>query len=52
MWWDALTMSESPIDLQSIDASRPMEDLGQEEQMKIAELFWKNRNKSLINQSN
>ncbi|GLH02927.1 NudC domain-containing protein 3 [Gryllus bimaculatus] len=44
-WWDALFISEPKIDLQKIDASRPMEDLSQEEQMKIQELMWNQERK-------
>ncbi|XP_067005129.1 nudC domain-containing protein 3 [Anabrus simplex] len=44
-WWDALFVSEPKIDLKNIDASRPMDDLSQEEQMKIQELMWNHERK-------
>ncbi|KAG8232499.1 hypothetical protein J437_LFUL011268 [Ladona fulva] len=39
-WWESLLTTEEKINLQKIDASRPMDDLPQEEQMKIQELMW------------
>ncbi|KAJ9577192.1 hypothetical protein L9F63_006249 [Diploptera punctata] len=45
-WWDSLLVSEPKIDLSKIDASRPMEDLAQDEQMKIQELMWNQERKS------
>ncbi|KDR10273.1 NudC domain-containing protein 3 [Zootermopsis nevadensis] len=44
-WWDAVLLSEPKIDLSNIDATRPMEDLGQDEQMKIQELMWNQERK-------
>ncbi|XP_046399278.1 nudC domain-containing protein 3 isoform X4 [Ischnura elegans] len=46
-WWDALLTSEEKINLQNIDASRPMDDLRQEEQMKIQELMWAEQRKRM-----
>jgi hypothetical protein len=39
-WWDALLLSEPKIDLSRIDATRNMDDLAQDEQMKIQEIIW------------
>jgi hypothetical protein len=44
-WWDALLVSEEKIDLTNIDASKPMEDLAEDEQMKIQELMWNQERK-------
>jgi hypothetical protein len=38
-------VSEEKIDLSKIDASKPMEDLAQDEQMKIQELMWNQERK-------
>nr|CAD7264333.1 unnamed protein product [Timema shepardi] len=46
-WWDSLLVSEPKIDLKHIDACRPMDDLPQEEQMKIQELMWNEERKRL-----
>lgn len=40
-----MLLSEPKIDLSNIDATRPMEDLGQDEQMKIQELMWNQERK-------
>ncbi|PNF29974.1 NudC domain-containing protein 3 [Cryptotermes secundus] len=39
-WWDALLMSEEKIDLSNIDATNPINDLAEDEQMKIQEFMW------------
>jgi len=44
-WWTALLENEKPIDPKSIDAVRPMEDLAEDEQMKIQELMWNEEQK-------
>jgi hypothetical protein len=44
-WWDALLVSEEKIDLSNIDATKPMEDLADDEQMKIQELMWNQERK-------
>jgi hypothetical protein len=44
-WWDALLLSEPKIDLSSIDITRHMDDLAQDEQMKIHELMWNQERK-------
>lgn len=44
-WWDALLVSEEKIELSSIDATKPMEDLAEDEQMKIQELMWNQERK-------
>lgn len=44
-WWDALLVSEEKIDLSKIDAAKPMEDLAEDEQMKIQELMWNQERK-------
>jgi hypothetical protein len=44
-WWDALLVSEEKIDLSNIDASKPMEDLTEDVQMKIQELMWNQEQK-------
>ncbi|XP_071444258.1 nudC domain-containing protein 3 [Hetaerina americana] len=46
-WWDALLTGEEKIDLLSIDASRPVDDLPQEEQMKIQEMMWAEQKKRM-----
>ncbi|XP_063240433.1 nudC domain-containing protein 3 isoform X2 [Bacillus rossius redtenbacheri] len=42
-WWDALLASEPRIDMAAIDASRPVEDLGQDVEMKLQEAVWNQR---------
>ncbi|XP_049802354.1 nudC domain-containing protein 3-like [Schistocerca nitens] len=44
-WWEALLKSEPKIDLTQIDASRPMDELSEEEHMKIEELMWNEQRK-------
>ncbi|KAJ4443256.1 hypothetical protein ANN_04924 [Periplaneta americana] len=44
-WWDSLLVSEPKIDLSKIDATRSMDDLAQDEQMKIQELMWNQERK-------
>jgi hypothetical protein len=44
-WWDALLVFEEKIDLSKIDATKPMEDLAEDEQMKIQELVWNQERK-------
>ncbi|XP_046414301.1 nudC domain-containing protein 3 isoform X1 [Neodiprion virginianus] len=46
-WWEALTKGEPHIDLTKIDCSRPIEDLGANEQMKVQELMWNHQQKLL-----
>jgi len=40
-----MLVSEPKIDLLTIDATRPMDDLAQDEQMKIQELMWNQERK-------
>lgn len=44
-WWDHLFEGEEPIDRTKIEAVRPMEDLEEEEQVKIQELVWNQEQK-------
>jgi len=44
-WWTALIEGEEPIDIKNIEAVRPMEELSEEEQMKIQELMWNQERK-------
>lgn len=44
-WWEALLTVEKRIDSKSIDASRCISDLCEEEQMKIQELMWNEERK-------
>jgi hypothetical protein len=46
-WWESLVTSEPKISVRKIDASRPMTDLDQEAQSKIAEMMYNDRQKKL-----
>jgi len=44
-WWTSLLEGETQIDMTQIEAEKPMEDLSEEEQMKIQELMWQEEQK-------
>ncbi|XP_021967000.1 nudC domain-containing protein 3 isoform X1 [Folsomia candida] len=44
-WWQALLEGEELLEMSQIEAVRPMEELDQEEQMKIQELCWNEERK-------
>jgi len=44
-WWRSLFEGETQIDMTQIEAEKPMEDLSQEEQMKVQELMWQEEQK-------
>ncbi|XP_075230890.1 nudC domain-containing protein 3 [Lycorma delicatula] len=46
-WWDAVLTSEPKLDTKKLDASRPMTELSEEEQMKVEELMWNEERKQL-----
>lgn len=46
-WWEALIKGEPKIELSKIDCSRPIDDLGDNEQMKVQELMWNHQQKLL-----
>ncbi|CAE1278682.1 unnamed protein product [Acanthosepion pharaonis] len=46
-WWDAVFINEPKINVREIDCSRPMSDLKEDEQMKIQELMYNERQKRL-----
>lgn len=46
-WWEALLEGEPKISTRKIDPSRPITDLGDEEQAKIAEMMYNERQKRL-----
>lgn len=46
-WWDALITEEPKIDLNKIDCSRNLDEMGLSEQMKIEELMWNHQQKLL-----
>ncbi|XP_035737597.1 nudC domain-containing protein 3-like [Vespa mandarinia] len=46
-WWDALIMEEPKIELNKIDCSRNLYEMGLTEQMKVEELMWNHQQKLL-----
>lgn len=46
-WWEALIVGESKIKLDKIDRSRDFNDLKVDEQMKLQELMWNEKQKLL-----
>ncbi|XP_034942733.1 nudC domain-containing protein 3-like [Chelonus insularis] len=40
-WWEALIIGEPKIQLDKMDCSKDFSDLGEEEQMKLQEMMWK-----------
>ncbi|XP_043668028.1 nudC domain-containing protein 3 [Vespula pensylvanica] len=46
-WWDALIMEEPKIELNKIDCSRNLDEMGLTEQMKVEELMWNHQQKLL-----
>ncbi|XP_078040665.1 nudC domain-containing protein 3 [Augochlora pura] len=46
-WWEALIVGEPQIELNKIDCSRNLDDMGSEEQMKVQELMWNHQQKLL-----
>ncbi|CAG2211147.1 unnamed protein product [Mytilus edulis] len=46
-WWEAILTTEPKINVQKIDASRPMTDLDDESQTKIEEMMFNERQKKL-----
>ncbi|XP_033326822.1 nudC domain-containing protein 3 [Megalopta genalis] len=46
-WWEALIVGEPKIELNKIDCSRNLDDMGSEEQMKVQELMWNHQQKLL-----
>ncbi|KAK2584507.1 hypothetical protein KPH14_006880 [Odynerus spinipes] len=46
-WWDALITEEPKIELNKIDCSRNLDEMGSMEQMKIQELMWNHQQKLL-----
>lgn len=46
-WWDALITEEPKIELNKIDCSRNLYEMGSMEQMKIEELMWNHQQKLL-----
>ncbi|XP_068631731.1 nudC domain-containing protein 3 [Battus philenor] len=44
-WWDRLLSSEEPIDLNKIDASRPLDELPEDHIAKVRELQWNQEQK-------
>lgn len=46
-WWDAVFVNEPKINVREIDCSRPMSDLKEDEQMKIQELMYNERQKRM-----
>lgn len=46
-WWEAILTTEPKINVQKIDASRPMTDLDDEAQTKIEEMMFNERQKKL-----
>uniref|UniRef100_T1JKP9 CS domain-containing protein n=1 Tax=Strigamia maritima TaxID=126957 RepID=T1JKP9_STRMM len=46
-WWDSLLIDEPKINIRNIDASRPMNDLADDEQAKIHELMYNQQQKQL-----
>ncbi|XP_015185491.1 PREDICTED: nudC domain-containing protein 3 [Polistes dominula] len=46
-WWDALITEEPKIELNKIDCSRNLDEMGLTEQMKVEELMWNHQQKLL-----
>ncbi|XP_076623240.1 nudC domain-containing protein 3 isoform X2 [Colletes latitarsis] len=46
-WWEALVVGEPKIELNKIDCSRNLDEMGLEEQMKVQELMWNQQQKFL-----
>ncbi|XP_043248893.1 nudC domain-containing protein 3 [Colletes gigas] len=46
-WWEALIIGEPKIELNKIDCSRNLDEMGLEEQMKVQELMWNQQQKFL-----
>lgn len=46
-WWDALIAEEPKIELNKIDCSRNLDEMGLTEQMKVEELMWNHQQKLL-----
>ncbi|KAI4501321.1 hypothetical protein M0802_003694 [Mischocyttarus mexicanus] len=46
-WWDALITEEPRIELNKIDCSRNLDEMGLTEQMKVEELMWNHQQKLL-----
>jgi hypothetical protein len=44
-WWQALLEGEDLLEMSKIEAVRPMEELDEEEQMKLQELCWNEERK-------
>ena len=46
-WWECVLTGEEKINVRKIDASRPVTDLGEEEQAKIEEMMYNQNQKRL-----
>jgi hypothetical protein len=47
-WWESLLEDEPRIELSKIDCTRKLEEMSECEQMKVEELMWMQRRKSVF----